>query len=91
MSAAYKALIKNTYTKLIDPSRYELTPTEIQKLLGEEAANSKDDYYNNKYAESFMETRRYADRNAKILEAEAKKKAAASTESENSADESSNL
>jgi hypothetical protein len=38
-----------------------------------------------------METRRYADRNAKILEAEAKKKAAASTESENSADESSNL
>lgn len=73
MSDDFKNLIKNTYNEILDPRRYEITPTEIQHLLGEEAANSKDDWYNGKYTQSFAETRRYAERNEKVIEAQKKK------------------
>lgn len=73
MSDDFKNLIKNTYKEILDPRRYEITPTETKRLLGDEAANNNDDWYNGKFTESFAETRRYAKRNDKIAETQQNK------------------
>lgn len=69
MSDEYKALIKHTFASILHPDRYQLPPTVIANLLGDDAVNAKDDYYAGKYVESTKETLRYAKQNAEIDEA----------------------
>ena len=68
----YKGLIKNTFTQALHPDRFDLRPTEINRLLGPDATNDKDDYYNNpsKFVDSFKETTRYRKRNQEIIDSQ---------------------
>lgn len=68
MSNEYKALIKHTFASILHPDRYQLPPTIIADLLGDDAVNTKDDYYAGNYVESTKETLRYAERNKEIEE-----------------------
>lgn len=64
----FKNLIKRTYTEVLHPERYQLSPSDMNTIIGPDAVNDKDDYYYNKYKESTKETLRYADRNKSIDE-----------------------
>lgn len=68
MSNDFKKLIKHTFTSVLHPDRYQLPPTLINELLGENTVNDKDDYYAGRFTESTKETLRYAERNARIEE-----------------------
>lgn len=68
MSDEFKNLIKHTFASALHPDRYQLPPTVITELLGENAVNDKDDYYAGKYVESTKETLRYLERNKKIAD-----------------------
>ena len=68
MSNDFKELIKHTYKSILHPDRYQLPPTVINNLLGENAVNDKDDYYAGRYVNPTKETLRYAKRNAEIEE-----------------------
>ena len=64
MSNDFKNLIKNTYKQVLrNPYHFEMPPTTVANLLGPEAANTKDDWYNGKFTQNFKETRQRANIN----------------------------
>mgnify|MGYP003533966772 FL=1 len=71
-SEDFKSLIKHAFTEVLHHDRYQLSSSDINSILGPNTVNDKDDYYYNKFTENFKETRRYADRNAAIDEANKK-------------------
>lgn len=58
----FKQTMINVFNKVC-ANRANLTPTDINDILGAEAVNDKDDYYNGKFTENYAETRRMADHN----------------------------
>lgn len=63
-SDEFKNLIKSTYTKILDPNLYKLSPTDMNRIISSselqsdvpDAVNAKDDWYEGKFTENFMET-----------------------------------
>lgn len=51
-SEDYKNLIKNTFKEALNPDMASLSPTKMKQLLGSDAADNRDDYYNGKYTEA---------------------------------------
>lgn len=55
------------FSKACDPARVNLTPTDMNKIMGvrdeQVAVNDRDDYYNGKFTENYAETRRTAEYN----------------------------
>lgn len=70
----FRKLIKHTYENALSPDRFRLSPTDMNQLLGPDAANDKDDYYNNpsKFTYPFKETLRYDKHNREIIESQNK-------------------
>lgn len=49
----FKNLIKHVYSEVLHPDRYQLTPTNINSIVGPNTVNDKDDYYYNKFTNNF--------------------------------------
>lgn len=68
----YRNLIKYSYMQALSPNNFRLSPTDYNDILGPEAANDKDDYYNHpsKFVQSTQETLRYKEYNQKIIDSQ---------------------
>lgn len=53
ISEDMKKRIKTTYNEILHPYRYRLGSTDINNILGPDAVNDKDDYYQNKFTTVF--------------------------------------
>ena len=69
----YNGII-NMFNQACDPNRVNLTPTDMNKLMGVRdgrlAVNDKDSYYEGKFTENYAETRLAADHNKFVEESQ---------------------